>query len=272
MFMNIKKSAKAFTFKKVLITILSVFLLTFVTGYSAFAQQELTVSAAASLTNAFKEIGGAFEASRNKTAKVKVLLNFASSGALMQQISGGAPVDVFASAAQREMDELEKKGLIITSTRHNFAANGIVLIKPAASKTALKGFEDLKNPAVKKIAIGNPATVPAGMYAQQALKYSKVLDGIKDRLVFGENVRQVLDYVARGEVDAGIVFSTDALVRAKEVVVVASAPPGSHKQALYPAAIVKDSKNAGLARAFIDFLLSPEGKRILAKYGFTEAK
>jgi len=266
------ENRRKFVLKTLLAVMMFAFLLTFVTAHNVGAQQELTVSAAASLTNAFKEIGTSFEASQANTTKAKVLMNFASSGALMQQIAGGAPVDVFASAAQREMNELEKKGLVIVSTRRDFAANGIVLIKPASSKAALKGFGDLKNAGIKKIAIGNPASVPAGMYAQEALKYFRIYDDIKDKLIFGEHVRQVLDYVARGEVDAGIVFSTDAMVRSKEVTVVAAAPDKSHKQILYPVAVVKDSKKVDLSKSFIDFLASPEGKRILAKYGFTAAK
>ena len=265
------ENRRKFVLKTLLAVMMFAFLLTFVTAHNVGAQQELTVSAAASLTNAFKEIGTSFEASQANTTKAKVLMNFASSGALMQQIAGGAPVDVFASAAQREMNELEKKGLVIVSTRRDFAANGIVLIKPASSKAALKGFEDLKNTGIKKIAIGNPASVPAGMYAQEALKYFKIYDDIKDKLIFGEHVRQVLDYVARGEVDAGVVFSTDAMVRSKEVTIVAPAPGKSHKKILYPVAVVKDSKKIDLSKSFIDFLVSPEGKRILAKYGFTAA-
>jgi molybdate transport system substrate-binding protein len=265
------ESRRNFVLKAVLAIMMFAFLLTVATPYDAKAQQELTVSAAASLTNAFKEIGTSFEASQANTTKAKVLMNFASSGALMQQIAGGAPVDVFASAAQREMNELEKKGLVIVSTRRDFAANGIVLIKPASSKAALKGFGDLKNAGIKKIAIGNPASVPAGMYAQEALKYFRIYDDIKDKLIFGEHVRQVLDYVARGEVDAGIVFSTDAMVRSKEVTIVAPAPDKSHKKILYPVAVVKDSKKVDLSKSFIDFLVSPEGKKILAKYGFTSA-
>lgn len=270
--MDHAKNRKGPSLRMVFAVVFIALLLTCVNCCDTWAQQELTVSAAASLTNAFKEIGSAYEAGQGKTAQAKVVMNFASSGALMRQIAGGAPVDVFASAAQREMNELEKKGLIIVSTRRNFAANGIVLIKPVASKITLKGFEDLKNPAIKRIAIGNPATVPAGMYAEQALKYYGILNDLKEKLILGEHVRQVLDYVARGEVDAGIVFSTDAMVRAKDVTVIVAAPAASHKEILYPVAVVRDSKKAGAARSFIDFLFTSEGKRILLKYGFREVK
>ncbi|MCX5807305.1 MAG: molybdate ABC transporter substrate-binding protein [Proteobacteria bacterium] len=240
-------------------------------SYSTVAapSDEITVSAAASLTNSFREIAADFEVNKKN---VKVHLNFASSGDLMRQIEGGAPVDVFASAAAREMDELEKKKLIVAGTRCNFAENGIVLIKQTSSRNALKTFSDLKNPDIKKIAIGNPASVAAGMYAEQALRYLKIWDNIKDKLIYGEHVRQVLDYVARGEVDAGIVFSTDASVRAKDVTVVMAAPESSYNKALYPIAVVRDAKNEALSRLFVDFVLSPEGKKILEKYGFKSMK
>jgi molybdate transport system substrate-binding protein len=238
---------------------------------SAVAQQprELTVSAAASLTNAFKDVGKAFEAGQKG---VKVNFNFGASGDLLRQIEGGAPVDVFASAAPREMDQLGSKGLLVQGTRRNFVENGLVLVRPTVSTVKVTSFEDLRKGDIKRISVGNPATVPAGMYAQQVLSYVKVWDDIKGKLVFGESVRQVLDYVARGEVDAGLVFSTDASVRSKEVTVVARAPEGSHGPIVYPIAAVKDTKNGDLARAFIQFVLSPEGQRVLTGYGFKAAK
>ncbi len=231
----------------------------------AAATNEITVSAAASLKNSFEEIGKAFEM---KEKGAKVYFNFASSGDLMRQIEGGAPVDVFASAATREMDALEGKKLLLPGTRYDFAGNSVVLVRPASGKVGLKSFADLKGKDIKKIAIGNPATVPAGMYAEQALKYFKVWDDIRNKLIFGENVRQVLDYVARGEVDAGIVFSTDAGVRANEVAVAALSPEESHGKVVYPIAVIKKTKNENLARAFVHFVRSPEGRKILEKYGF----
>ncbi len=235
----------------------------------AESPQEITVSAAASLKNSFEEIGKAFGA---RQKGVKVIFNFASSGDLVRQIEAGAPVDVFASAAIREMDSLEKKNLILPGTRSNFAANGLVLVRPASATVQLKSFGDLRNSAVKRIAIGTPASVPAGMYAEQTLRYYGIWEEIKPKLVFGENVRQVLDYVARGEVDAGIVFATDAGVRTKDVTVVTVAPVESHAAILYPIGVVKDTKNSKLAKAFVDFVLSAEGKGILTKYGFKGAK
>jgi molybdate transport system substrate-binding protein len=226
---------------------------------------EITVSAAASLKNAFEETGKAFEA-QNKG--IKVYFNFGPSGDLKRQIEGGAPVDVFASAALREMDDLERQDDLVAGTRHNFASNEIALTKPSASNLQLKSFNDLTRQEIKRVAIGNPPSVPAGMYAEQVLKYFRVWEAIKDKLVFGESVRQVLDYVARGEVDAGIVFSTDALVRSKDVAVVMKAPAGSHAAVVYPIAIVKKTKNEKGARGFVDFVMSDKARRILEKYGF----
>jgi molybdate transport system substrate-binding protein len=238
---------------------------------SAVAQQprELIVSAAASLTNAFRHVGKTFEA---KQKGVRVNLNFAASGDLLRQIEGGAPVDVFASAAPREMDQLEAKGLIVPGTRRDFVENGLVLIRPVVSSAKIVSFDDLKKGEIKKIAVGNPATVPAGMYAQQVLTYFKVWDDVKGKLVFGESVRQVLDYVVRGEVEAGLVFSTDASARSKEVLVAVRSPAESHSPIVYPIAVVKDTKNGDLAKAFVQFVVSPEGQKILKAYGFKSSR
>lgn len=173
-----------------------------------FAQEakDITVSAAISLKNAFEELGKIYEAKYNK----KCTFNFGTSGDLSKQISNGAPVDVFASAAQKDMDELEKAGLIVKETRTNFVTNEIVLIVPTNSKLSIKSFEDLGSDAVKKIAVGNPKSVPAGRYAEDIFSFYKMLESNKNKFIYTENVRQVLDYVSRGEVDAGLVYSTDA--------------------------------------------------------------
>jgi molybdate transport system substrate-binding protein len=231
--------------------------------------QDLTISAAISLKNAFTDIAKAFEAA-NKG--VTVSLNFGASGYLMTQIRGGAPVDVFASAALKDMDALDAGGLVVKDSRANFVSNAVVLIKPATSKTTLMTFEDLAKPDVKKIAIGNPRSVPAGRYADEVLHTLKLSDAIKDKLVFAENVRQVLDYVARNEVDAGIVYSTDAKTRLQDVVVIAAARESSHKPIVYPIAVVKGSKNEKVARDFIAFVKSAAGRTILEKYGFKPVK
>jgi molybdate transport system substrate-binding protein len=233
---------------------------------SAFAgsPKDITVSAAISLKNAFEEIGRLSEA-QNGT---KCVFNFGASGDLAKQIAGGAPVDVFASAAQKDMDDVDTQGHIVTATRADFAANSVVLIVAAGGKVSLKSFEGLSAAEIKKIAVGNPKTVPAGRYAEEVFGFYQLLSSIKDKFIYAENVRQVLDYVARGEVDAGVVYATDAAARLKEIKIIATAPEASHKPVVYPIAVVKGTKSEADAKAFIALVLSPEGKKILQKHGF----
>jgi molybdate transport system substrate-binding protein len=226
-------------------------------------QQELTVSAAISLKNAFEEIGKLYEIKHKGT---KVNFNFGASGDLVRQIEGGAPVDVFASAAQKDMDDIAAKGYIMPDSRVDFVENTVVLITPKAGLVA--SFADLASDRVKRIAAGNPKTVPAGRYAAEVFDYYKITGAIKDKLIYAENVRQVLDYVARGEVDAGIVYATDAAVRSAETHVVTEAPVASHKPVVYPIAVVKGTKNESAAKTFIEMVRSKEGSAVLKKYGF----
>ncbi|MCC6347318.1 MAG: molybdate ABC transporter substrate-binding protein [Nitrospirales bacterium] len=232
---------------------------------SAASPKEITVSAAISLKNAFEDIGKLYE-SQNKGTKV--LFNFGASGDLMRQIEGGAPVDVFASAAQKDMDALDQKGLIAPGARTNFAANTVVLIVPSGAIASIKTFEGLATGSIKRIAVGNPKTVPAGRYAEEVFHYYKILDAIKEKLILTENVRQVLDYVVRGEVDAGVVYATDAMTSTKGARIVITAPEQSHKPVIYPIAVIKGTKNEGSAKAFISLVTSAEGKKFLEKYGF----
>jgi molybdate transport system substrate-binding protein len=251
--------------KKLLIVFVMLCVVSLCAYPSAASADEITVSAAISLKNAFEEIGKLYAL---KAGSARVLFNFGASGDLARQIEGGAPVDVFASAAQKDMDGLDGKGLLLRGSRSAFAANGIVLIVPAGSKRAPASFDGLAANEIGKIAVGNPRTVPAGRYTEEVFAHYKLLPAIKDKLVFTENVRQVLDYVVRGEVDAGIVYATDASTKTKEVRVVASAPENSHKPVVYPIAVVKETKNEAAAKAFVSLVLSSEGQRILEKYGF----
>jgi molybdate transport system substrate-binding protein len=234
----------------------------------AQAKKEIIVSAAASLKNAFDELGPIYE----RQTGVKANFNFAASGVLQTQIESGAPADVFASAAQKQMDDLQKKGLIAEATRRDFTGNSLVLIIPSDSKLKIKEFKDLAKPEFARIAIGNPKTVPAGQYAEESLTSLKLWDALQPRFILAENVRQVLDYVSRGEVDAGLVYSSDAAVAGGKIRIVTQAPKGSHQEIVYPIAAIKDSKNAAAAQKFIDLLLGKTGKGILAKYGFAIAK
>jgi len=223
--------------------------------------QQLTVSAAASLTDAFKEIGPRFEATRPGAT---VRFNFAASGVLLQQIAQGAPVDVFASADQETMNRGAQQKLVATDTRRDFASNTLVLVTPPGG--AVKAVRDLAMANVKRIAVGKVASVPVGRYTQQALENAQIWAPLQPKLVFADNVRQVLDYVARGEVEAGFVYRTDAEL-AKGKVVIAMTVSG-HAPVTYPVAVVADSRQAGLAREFVAFLGGAEAQGILAKYGF----
>lgn len=228
----------------------------------------LTVSAASSLKDAFEEIGQAFE---SKHPGVEVAFNFGSSGDLKQQIIGGAPVDVFASAGTKEMDELSQKGLILSDTLFEGIGNQLVLVAPAAdpaSLGAVGSLNGLQRDAVRRIAVGNPQTVPAGRYAEQSLSNSGLWDPLKDKFVIAENVRQVLDYVARGEVDAGIVYSTDARTRAGDVKVIFSIPEDSHQPIIYPMSVIREARDEALARDFLESVQSAAGLRAFAGRDF----
>lgn len=223
---------------------------------------DLTVSAAASLTDAFKVIKAGFEKAHPGTT---ITTNFAASGPLLRQIENGAPVDVFASADEKTMDQAASKNLIIPATRVDFVQNAIVLIQPADSKVVVKSMADLKRSDVKRIAIGNPATVPAGRYTQEALTMAGLWEAVQPKTVPGESVRQTLDYITRGEVDAGFVFATDAKIAGAKVRLVQEAP--THTKVTYPIAVVATSKNP-LAKAFVDYVTGPEGQKVLHSYGF----
>jgi molybdate transport system substrate-binding protein len=226
---------------------------------------EITVSGAASLTNAFTEMKDAFG---KKHPAIGVVTNFAASNPLLRQIEGGAPVDVFASADQATMDKAAAKGLIDTASRVDFARNGLVLIVPASNDVGLKDVAGLTDKAVKRIAVGNPASVPAGRYGKAALTSAGLWDVLQPKLIMGESVRQTLDYVSRGEVEAGIVYMTDAKQAGAKVRVVSVL--SGHDPVLYPLAVVKTGKAPIEAKTFIDFVLSPEGAAIMSKYGFSK--
>ena len=229
------------------------------------AQQQtpLTVSAAISLTNAMQEIKSLYQSSN---PNVNITYNFGASGALQQQIEQGAPVDVFFSAAAKQMDALQQKNLLLSETRSNLLNNRLVLVVPR-NAPALTNFKDLTRSQIKRIAVGEPKSVPAGQYAQELLTNLKIFDSIKSKLVYGNNVRQVLTYVETGNVDAGIVYLTDAK-ESKSVRVGATAQENLHSPIVYPVAVLKDSKNAAAAREFVQFLSGTEARTVFGKYGF----
>lgn len=225
--------------------------------------QELTVSAASSLTNAFKEIGLEFERSHSG---VKVQLNFAGSGQLVQQIITGAPVDVFASADQETMNKLSEKNLIKPVDRYDFSSNTLVVIVPKTAKNVPSKLEQLITPTYQRVAIGLPASVPVGKYTQAVLEKNGLWKVIEAKMIGSQNVRQVLDYVARGEVDAGFVYATDAAIMTEKVRVAFPVP--SEKKILYPIAPIASSQQYALAQKFVTFVQAKKAREILKKYGF----
>lgn len=225
----------------------------------AVSAAELTVSAAASLTNAFRELAPMFEAQLPDT---KVQLNFGASGALLQQIAKGAPVDVFASADQETMNQAQVKA----SDRSFFVSNALVVIVPAQGNTVPKSLSDLAQPAYKRVAIGLPASVPVGRYTKASLEKAGLWAAIEPKMIGAQNVRQALDYVARGEVDAGFVYATDAALMPDKVKVSFAVPTPT--PILYPIASIATSTNTDAAKKFIEFVSSPTAQSVLAKYGF----
>ncbi|MDD2816940.1 MAG: molybdate ABC transporter substrate-binding protein [Thiotrichaceae bacterium] len=224
-------------------------------------EDALVVSAAASLTDAFKEIGKNFEAATGS----KVVFNFAASGNLLQQIVKGAPADVFASADEVTMKQGLEKDLIEAASVKNFVSNKMVMIVPIDSKLAITKPQELTLPVVKRIAVGN-LNVPIGRYTQESLTAEKLYEGLKPKFIYADTVRQALDYVAKSEVDVGFVYSTDAEIAKQKVKVVATL--GNHSPILYPIGSVKDSRNHALAQQFIDFVTSEASLAVLTRYGF----
>lgn len=224
---------------------------------------DIMVATAASLTNAFTEIGKAYE---KATPGTRVLFTFGSSGQLLQQISRGAPVDVFASADLETMDRAEKQRLILHSSRANFAANKLVVVVPGDSKLEISKLQDLTSPQVQRIALSTPETVPVGRYAKGALEKAGLWQELTPKFIFTQNVRQSLDYVFRGEVDAGFVYTTDAAI--SPVKVRTAFEVALESPVVYPIGAVKGFGNENRALDFIAFVRSDAGQAILAKYRF----
>lgn len=233
----------------------------FLTLPSLAQANSLTVSAAASLSNAFTELKTAF---LQENGNLEIFTNFASSNNLLKQMEQGAPVDIFASADQETMDKAQEQKLIAPATRANFVQNELVLVTPKNSP--VKSAEDLTK--AQHLAIGTIETVPAGRYAKKVLEELGLWEKLAPKFVYGEHVRQVLDYVARGEADAGFVYKTDAY-SAKDAVSIPVTFKSKDK-IIYPIAVAANSENKETAQKFLDFVLSEKGQEILAKYGFAK--
>ena len=241
---------------------------------SSSAPQELHVSAAASLTDALGELA---ELYKQQHPNVTITPSYGSSGALEKAIENGAPADLFLSAGKKQMDDLEKAGEVAEGTRLDLLQNDLVLIAPSSSDAAKnvkasgsdpQAFAALAGADVRKIALGGDG-VPVGSYSKEALDYLHLTDAVTPKVVYATDVRQVLAWVASGDCDRGLVYATDAKTT-EDVTVLAAAPAESHRPVVYPAAIVKSSKEQDLAKNFLTFLQSDAAQAVFQKYGFTK--
>ncbi len=228
--------------------------------------KEVNLAAAASLKNVFDE--KLIPMFQEKYQGVKVTPTYASSGDLQTQIENGLETDVFMSAANKQMNALVNESLIDNDTNLQFLENKVVLIVPANSSSNISSFDDLANVS-GVIAIGDPESVPAGQYGKEVLTSLGIWDAVEPKLSLGTDVTAVLNQVAQGSADCGIVYSTDAK-STDDVKVVCEAPEGSLKTpVIYPVAMIKDAKDADAAKAFLDFLQTKEAKDVFVEYGFT---
>lgn len=226
---------------------------------------EVLVSAAASLTNAFKDLATQYEAAHPDT---KILTTFGASDVVLRQITEGAPADIFASADQKAMDKAAAAQAIDPASRVNFVRNEVVLVVPADNPRQIQSLKDLAKPDVQRIALGNPDSVPVGRYTRAALEKAGAWEVVKAHEILGQNVRQVLSYVERGEVDAGFVFATDAAIMKDKVKVVQSV--ATPEPVVYPIALVRRDGRAPEAADFLKYVVSPAGQAVLAQYGFAK--
>lgn len=227
---------------------------------------ELTISAAASLTDALNELKEGYE---KEHPGVTLLFNYGASGSLQQQIEQGAPADLFLSAATKNMDALVEKGLIDETDRTNLLSNELVLVTPEGKRDSLGSVQDLLSDSVSKLAIGIPESVPAGAYAKEALTNAGLWDQLQEKSVQAKDVRQVLQYVETGNVDAGFVYRSDALQSESKTDIAFAADPGSYKPILYPIGIIKATKHEKQARDLYDYLQTEEALNLFVKYGFS---
>ena len=228
---------------------------------------EVEVFAAASLTDSLKEIASVYE----KTSEDRVVFNFAASSMLARQIDEGAPADIFFSADEAKMDGLEKKELLESGTRKSLLSNRLVIVVAADGDARINSPEDLAGPMVKRLALADPAAVPAGVYSKEFLERRKLWAAVRGKVVPTENVRAALAAVESGNVDAGMVYQTDAAV-SKAVKVVYQVPSGEGPSISYPLAIIKGCRHMGAARRFAAYLESPQALQVFRTGGFITLK
>ena len=261
-------------YKKEFIALSLAILITACTNYYSsnnFSKKQqkinLTVSVASSVQDAMKDIQALY---RQENPNINIDYNFGSSGSLQQQIEQGAPADIFLSAAPKQMNALQQKNLLLTETRQDLLSNRIVLIVPKEVNNNVT-FKSLKKAKLKKVALGDPASVPAGQYGKEVLMSLKLYKEINSKLVFGKNIRQVLFFVETGNVDVGLVYRTDVRVSDK-VKIVDAASENYHSSIIYPVSVIKHSKHPEEAQQFTEFLFSKKAKDIFENYEFKLVK
>jgi len=223
---------------------------------------ELNISAAASLKEAMGDIETEF---KKVKPNVTLTVNFGASGSLQQQIEQGAPCDIFISAGQSQMKALESKSLLLEDTQKDLVKNDLVLVGP--KDTTITGLSDLTSDKVKKIAVGEPKSVPAGQYADETFTKLGIKDTVASKLVFAKDVKEVLAWSASGNAEVGFVYKSDAL-SSSNVKIIETIADDKHSPITYPVGVIKASKNPDVAKAFEDFLFTDTCKKIFEKYGY----
>jgi len=256
---------------KTSLTVTLLFITLFVTACRRENPAEIHLAAGAGLKDTLNEL---IDEYKKIAPNITVIANYEASGTLQKQIENGAPADIFVSANQDKMDLLEEKNLLVAGTRRNLVQNEIVLIVPKDRNAAIQNFDDLGTDKLREkgLAIGDPKVVPAGQYAVEIFDSLKISENVMPKTVLAQNVRAVLTYVAQGEVDAGVVYKTDAMTMPDKVVIISAAPPKSHTPAIFPAALVTTGSNPEAAKAFLNFLFSPEAAAVFLKNGYTMAE
>ena len=227
------------------------------------AVAEIHLYAAASLTDALQEIATAYE----RETGDKVLLNLGASSALARQIQEGAPADLFFSADEAKMDGLEKRGLVLQGTRRSLLSNTLVIVVPSDSSLRINSVQDLAAPRVRALALAEPQSVPAGIYAKEYLRSIKLWGKVLGKVVPTENVRGALAAVESGNVEAGIVYKTDAQI-SRKVKIAFEVPAAEGPKISYPLAVLAESRKQAAARKLLAYLESPAALDVFRRYGF----
>ena len=229
---------------------------------------ELTILAAASLTDVCDELKAQFE---KQNPSVTISISYGGSGALQTQIEEGAPADVFMSAAMKQMTALNDEGLMDSDSIVQLLENKVVMIVPKESDMSVSSFEDAATDAVTMIGLGEPGSVPVGQYSEEIFESLGILDAVKEKANYGSDVRTVLSWVETAAVDCGVVYATDAYT-SEDVKIVCEAPEGSCSKVIYPVGVVAASEHPDEAAAWLAFIQSEASMELFESYGFSDAR